>query len=125
MSDAREWIDELIDELQEERDKLRVRVHLAKMEASEEWEELEEKFEQLQDLIVPETGIERGQIAGRRNQGRFQEHHAPALADPANCRPGRPRPGAQFCATRMGFPPARVNKLREEDRLTSCVEIST
>ena len=48
MSDAREWIDELVDELQEERDKLRVRVHLAKMEASDEWEELEDKFEKLQ-----------------------------------------------------------------------------
>ena len=48
MNDAREWIDELVDELKEERDKLRVRVHLAKMEADEEWEELEDKFEKLE-----------------------------------------------------------------------------
>jgi SMC interacting uncharacterized protein involved in chromosome segregation len=48
MNDAREWIDELVDELKEERDKLRVRVHLAKMEASEEWEDIEEKFEKLE-----------------------------------------------------------------------------
>ena len=41
MNDAREWIDELVEELKEERDKLRVRVHLAKMEADEEWEELD------------------------------------------------------------------------------------
>ena len=38
MNDAREWIDELVDELKEERDKLRVRVHRAKMDADEEWE---------------------------------------------------------------------------------------
>jgi SMC interacting uncharacterized protein involved in chromosome segregation len=48
MNDAREWIDELVDELKEERDKLRVRVHLAKMEADEEWQELEDKFEKLE-----------------------------------------------------------------------------
>jgi SMC interacting uncharacterized protein involved in chromosome segregation len=48
MNDAREWMDELVQELKEERDELRVRVHLAKMEADEEWEELEEKFEKLQ-----------------------------------------------------------------------------
>jgi SMC interacting uncharacterized protein involved in chromosome segregation len=48
MNDARDWIDELVDELTEERDKLRVRVHLAKMEASDEWEELEEKIEKLE-----------------------------------------------------------------------------
>ena len=48
MNDAREWIDELVEELKEERDKLRVRVHLAKMEADEEWEELEEKFDKLE-----------------------------------------------------------------------------
>ena len=48
MNDVREWVDDLVDELKEERDKLRVRVHLAKMEANEDWEELEAKFEKLQ-----------------------------------------------------------------------------
>ena len=48
MNDVREWVDDLVDELKEERDKLRVRVHLAKMEANEDWEELEAKFEKIQ-----------------------------------------------------------------------------
>jgi SMC interacting uncharacterized protein involved in chromosome segregation len=48
MNDTREWIEEMVEELKEERDKLRVRVHLAKMEADEEWQELEEKFDKLQ-----------------------------------------------------------------------------
>ena len=52
MNDARDWIDEFVDEIKEERDELRVRVHLAKMEADEEWEELEEKFEKLQSKAI-------------------------------------------------------------------------
>ena len=48
MTDAQEWIDELVDELREERDKLRVRIHLAKMEVSEEWEDIEEKLDNLE-----------------------------------------------------------------------------
>ena len=48
MNDARKWLDELVEELKEERDELRVRIHLAKMEASDEWEELEEKYEKFE-----------------------------------------------------------------------------
>lgn len=48
MNDKKDWLDKLVDELKQERDELRVRVHLAKMEASDEWEELEEKMDKLE-----------------------------------------------------------------------------
>lgn len=47
MDDLREKIDATVQELKKERDELRVRVRLAKMEASEEWEELQEKLGKL------------------------------------------------------------------------------
>ena len=73
MNDAREWIDELVEELKEERDKLRVRVHLAKMEADEEWEELEDKMEEFSgkakqfagDAGIRETGEGLGRALGQ------------------------------------------------------------
>ncbi len=37
--------DDLISDLKQKRDELRVRVHLASKEAQEEWQELEEKME--------------------------------------------------------------------------------
>ncbi len=48
MNDAKDWIDELLEELKEERDELRVRAHLAKLEASDEWQELEKKLRKLE-----------------------------------------------------------------------------
>ena len=39
----KENLGELRDKLRQERDELRLKIHLATMEAKEEWEELEEK----------------------------------------------------------------------------------
>ena len=39
-----EDLEELIEKLKQERDELSVKLHLAKMEASEEWQELEHKW---------------------------------------------------------------------------------
>ena len=44
MNDFAERIEELAKDLNTEREKLRVQLHLAKMEASDEWQDLEEKF---------------------------------------------------------------------------------
>lgn len=43
-----EDIEEMVEKLKGERDELLVKLHLAKMEASEEWQELERKWSKLQ-----------------------------------------------------------------------------
>ena len=43
-----EKLEEMVDELKEERDELYVRLHLAKMETSDEWQELERQWSKLQ-----------------------------------------------------------------------------
>lgn len=48
MTDAKEHIERLILSLKKERDELRVKLRLAKMEASDEWVELEEKLTKLE-----------------------------------------------------------------------------
>jgi uncharacterized protein YPO0396 len=48
MNDVKTRIDEMIDELKQERDELSVKLHLAKREASGEWEELEAKLAKLE-----------------------------------------------------------------------------
>ena len=45
MAEERE---DMMEELKEERDELRVKLHLAKMETSDEWQELEHKWSKLQ-----------------------------------------------------------------------------
>lgn len=47
----RSTLDGLADELSELRDELRVRAHLARLEAEEEWDALEEKWTQLQPKL--------------------------------------------------------------------------
>ena len=47
MSDIKERIDKLVEDLQEERDELRVKIHLAKLEASDEWQDIEKKLGKL------------------------------------------------------------------------------
>ncbi len=47
MSDTEGKIQSLLQRLETERDELRVKLNLAKMEAREEWEELEEKIQGL------------------------------------------------------------------------------
>ena len=45
-------LEELITKLKQERDELRVQIHLAKAEAKDEWEELEKKWEVLENKLV-------------------------------------------------------------------------
>ncbi len=44
MNEINKQMDEMARKLQHEAEELRVKVHLAKMEASDEWKELEEKL---------------------------------------------------------------------------------
>ena len=46
--DIEENIEELVEKLKQERDELSVKLHLAKMEASDEWQELEHKWAKLE-----------------------------------------------------------------------------
>jgi len=48
MSEIRERINEMLEDLKRERDELRVKLGLAKLEATEEWQELEEKMRKLE-----------------------------------------------------------------------------
>ena len=48
MTDTKEQLDHLILSLKKERDELRVKLRLAKMEAGDEWQELEKKFSKLE-----------------------------------------------------------------------------
>ena len=43
-----EDVEEMVEKLKVERDELRVKLHLAKMEASDEWQELEHKWSKLE-----------------------------------------------------------------------------
>lgn len=49
--DLGEDIEEMVEKLKEERDELRVKLHLAKMEASDEWRELERKWSKLEAKV--------------------------------------------------------------------------
>ena len=42
-------IDEILEDLKQKRDELRVQIHLASKEVKDEWEELEEKMEDFAD----------------------------------------------------------------------------
>jgi hypothetical protein len=55
MDDVRERVEEIIKHLSQERDELRVKMHLAKMEATDEWKELEVKLAKL-DVKARELG---------------------------------------------------------------------
>ena len=48
MKDFKVYIEEMLEDLKEERDELRVRLHLAKLEGSEEWQKLESKMAKLE-----------------------------------------------------------------------------
>ena len=43
-----EDVEELVEKLKQERDELGIKLHLAKMEANEEWQELERKWSKLE-----------------------------------------------------------------------------
>ncbi len=51
MKDLKRTIEETVQELKQERDELRVKVRLAKMEANEEWEEIEAKIATLESKV--------------------------------------------------------------------------
>ncbi|MBN2871231.1 MAG: hypothetical protein JXK04_09795 [Campylobacterales bacterium] len=49
--DARTDMNELLETLKQDRDELRVRMHLARMELKEEWEEAEKKWEHFKPKV--------------------------------------------------------------------------
>ncbi len=51
LEDFNEDFEELVEKLKQERDELAVKLHLAKMEASEEWQELEQKWSHLEGKV--------------------------------------------------------------------------
>ncbi len=55
MYDLKERTEEILNELRAERDELRVRLHLAKLESSEEWQKLEHLMTKL-ELKAKEIG---------------------------------------------------------------------
>ena len=52
MSQEKGRLEELITKLKQERDELRVQIHLAKAEAKDEWEELERKWEVVENKLA-------------------------------------------------------------------------
>lgn len=66
-------IDDLIEELKQKRDELRVRMHLASKEAQDEWEDLEKKMDHFSaqakkfaaDAKLKETGSGLGEALGK------------------------------------------------------------
>ena len=48
MNDTKKHIEELLHSLKQEREELQVKLHLAKMEATDEWQKLEEKLSKLE-----------------------------------------------------------------------------
>lgn len=63
MNDVKERIEEMLNELRQERDELKVKLQLAKMNASDEWEKLEAKLEKLEDRAK-----ELGEVAADASQ---------------------------------------------------------
>ena len=66
-------IDEVLEDLKQKRDELRVQIHLASKEVKDEWEELEEKMEDFSgkarqfadDAKLKETGAGIGDALGK------------------------------------------------------------
>ena len=48
MSEHKERYEEMVSSLKQMRDELKVQIHLGKVEAKDEWEKLEEKWQELQ-----------------------------------------------------------------------------
>jgi len=51
MTDERSDFDRLVDELETQRDELLLKIHLAKAEAKDEWQELEGRWQNLQERL--------------------------------------------------------------------------
>lgn len=59
MSDAEEGLQSLADRLRQERDQLRVQLNLARKEAKDEWDHLEQKWDELRGrmkVVAEEAG---------------------------------------------------------------------
>jgi len=63
MANAREEIEKLMQQLEQQRDELRVKMSLAKLEAREEWEKLEKQWAQLK-ANAPQIREDLGAAAG-------------------------------------------------------------
>jgi len=57
MSDFKNNIDEMLDSLKQERDELKVKLSLTKLEAVEEWEDIQTKLEKLEDKAKELGGV--------------------------------------------------------------------
>lgn len=57
MNDITKQLDEMARKLEQEAGELRVKIHLAKMEASDEWTELEEKLVKLRSKTKELGGV--------------------------------------------------------------------
>ena len=76
MSEIDQKVEEMLDELKQKRDELRVQMHLASKEIKEEWDELEEKMEDFSgkakqfadDARIKETGSGLGDALGHLGQ---------------------------------------------------------
>ena len=55
MYDFKKRTEEILDELKTERDELRVRLHLAKLESSEEWQKLEHQMVKCAEAHAPDV----------------------------------------------------------------------
>ncbi len=53
MSDEKSSLDKLVSELKQQRDELRLQMHLASMEAKDEYERLSGKYDELSDQYEP------------------------------------------------------------------------
>jgi hypothetical protein len=59
-----ESLQKLLDELRTQRDELKLKLHLAKADARDEFAELEKKFEQLRSKVAA-AGADAGEAGGR------------------------------------------------------------
>ncbi len=73
MSEIDQKFEEMLEDLKQKRDEIRVQLHLASKEVKEEWEELEEKMEEFSgkakqfasDAKLKETGSGLGDALGK------------------------------------------------------------
>lgn len=56
MSDQQSTLDKLVSELKQQRDELRLQMHLASMEAKDEYDRLSSKYDELADQYQPVSG---------------------------------------------------------------------
>lgn len=63
MTDENDRTAELVEKLKQQRDELRLKIHLAKADARDEWEELEGKWEGLKERLRA-AGEEAGEARG-------------------------------------------------------------